>query len=110
MYFGTEEQQRLQKKLDDLTPWVMKTPGACLTGRVVASDDLETLGWDLILPPLREDGLFAFCGMRPEQIEVFQDRTRDLGAQVFGWNGFMGDANAMNRAGEFGTRKARPTP
>ena len=38
-YYGTQAQKRLQEKSDRLTPWIMRTPGACLTGRLMGSDD-----------------------------------------------------------------------
>lgn len=91
-YHGTEAQQRLQRKSDRLTPWIMRTPGACLTGRLMGTDDPDRLGWDVIRRHLAEDGAFSFrwidAGGRARIGEELAGHCRS----IFGWDGFCGAA------------------
>ena len=87
-YFGTEAQQRLQKKSDRLTPWIMRTPGACLTGRVMGSDDPDRLGWRIILEHLQEDGVFSFRWIDHTGLEQIGRHVEKLGATIHGWQGY----------------------
>lgn len=94
-YFGTEAQQRLQRKSDRLTPWIMRTPGACLTGRVLGSDDPERLGWDFIREHLTEDGAFSFRWIDPAGLDAIRQNTSDLNVTLHGWEGYCTDADAL---------------
>ena len=97
-YFGTEEQQRMQRKSDRLTPWIMRTPGACLTGRVMATDDPETLGWDIIHEHLQEDGVFSFRWVDQPGLDRIRQQTQSLGATIHGWDGYCSDAETLRQA------------
>ncbi|MEO3414485.1 GNAT family N-acetyltransferase [Roseovarius sp. CAU 1744] len=94
-YFGTEAQQKLQRKSDRLTAWMMNTPGACLSGRLIASDDPDRLGWKIIREHLLEDGVFSFRWVDRNGLERIKSETRDLGASVHGWDGFCNDSAAL---------------
>ncbi|WP_306114271.1 MULTISPECIES: GNAT family N-acetyltransferase [unclassified Roseovarius] len=97
-YYGTEAQQRLQRKSDRLTPWIMRTPGACLTGRVMGADDPARLGWDIIRDHLREDGAFSFRWIAPDGLEEIKQQTADLGVELHTWNGFWRASGAVRGA------------
>lgn len=97
-YYGTEAQQRLQRKSDRLTPWIMRTPGACLTGRVLGSDDPDRLGWEFIRKHLVEDGAFSFRWIDPAGLDAIRRRTSDLNVTLHGWEGYCSDADALRDA------------
>ncbi len=97
-YYGTEAQQRLQKKSDRMTSWIMRTPGACLTGRVLGTDDPDRLGWDVIRQHLREDGVFSFRWIDAAGLERIKDQVADLGASIHGWQGYYSNARDLRAA------------
>lgn len=97
-YFGTDEHQRLQRKSDGLMEWIMQTPGACVTGRHMASDDFEALGWQTIRQHLAEDGAFGFRWVTPDKQSVMREALADTGASIFDWNGFIGEADDLIRS------------
>jgi len=105
-YFGTDQTQRLQRKSDDLMPWIMATPGACVTGRIIAADNWRALERDLILQHLDEDGMFAFRWITPEDVTMLRAEMARIGACFFDWNGFMGDAATLRSRSEM--RLAQP--
>lgn len=105
-YFGTEAQQRLQKKSDRLTPWIMRTPGACLTGRVLGTDDPDRLGWDVIQKHLVEDGVFSFRWVDQTGLERISQKVMDLGASLHGWQGYCN--NADNLCSQINIGRERP--
>ena len=94
-YFGTDEHQRLQRKSDGLMEWIMQTPGACVTGRHMASDDFEALGWQTIRQHLAEDGAFGFRWITPDKQSVMRAALADTGASIFDWYGFSGEADDL---------------
>ncbi len=97
-YYGTEAQQRLQRKSDRLTPCIMRTPGACLTGRVMGTDDPAKLGWDTIRSHLAEDGAFSFRWITPAGLQEIKLQTADMGVELHAWDGFCSGAEAARVA------------
>ena len=97
-YFGTDAQKRLQRKSDRLTPWIMRTPGACLTGRVLCSDDPARLGWDVIHEHLREDGAFGFRWMDAAALENIRHHTKALDVSIHQWDGYFCEAQGLREA------------
>jgi len=97
-YFGTQDQIRLQKKSDRLTPWIMKTPGACVTGRVICADDPAIFGWPQVRAHLVEDGAFGFRWMSPAQIAEIDAELAGTGATLHQWQGFFGTAADIQAA------------
>lgn len=94
-YFGTEAQQRLQEKSDRMTPWIMRTPGACLTGRLMATDDPDRLGWDVIHHHLHEDGAFSFRWIDEVGLTEIRQQVEGICNSIFGWNGYCNTAEAL---------------
>lgn len=109
MYFGTEEQKRLQRKSDDMTAWVMETPGACLTGRGLAFDDFDAIGWETVRAHLIENGHVAFRWMNPSQVQTIRETVADLGAKVFEWGGYEGDSKNLLEACCANLKRPMPT-
>ena len=59
-YFGTELQQRLQRRADELCATIAGTPGLCSAGRMVSTDDVDHVGLELCAEMLEKDGGFGF--------------------------------------------------
>ena len=95
-YYGTESQQRLQQKSDHLTPWIMRTPGACLTGRVIGADDPDRLGWHVIQRHLAEDGVFSFRWVDDAGLEKIRKHVTDVGASIHGWAGYCSPTEELS--------------
>ena len=62
VYYGTETQVALQRKVDGSIGWLITTPGACHAGRFFGTDDPDRLGWDAIFRHLEEGTAFSPCG------------------------------------------------
>lgn len=107
-YFGSDETKRLQRKSDALMGWIMDTPGACVTGRIIAADDWTKLGWDVVAHHLQEDGMFGFRWIDPDGVAALQTQLAPTGATLFDWNGFIGDAAHLHDT--YSARLARPLP
>jgi RimJ/RimL family protein N-acetyltransferase len=86
----------------------METPGACITGRIIAADDWRTLGWDLIQKHLEEDGMFGFRWVPPEEMAALRANVSATGASFYEWNGFMGVAEELSTRAEQNTAKPIP--
>jgi hypothetical protein len=59
-YFGTELQQRLQRRADELCATIANTPGLCSAGRMVATDDVDRVGLDYCAGMVETEGAFGF--------------------------------------------------
>ena len=70
-YFGTGLQQRLQRVSDAFAATIGSTPGACVNGRLAASDDIGLFGWDAIFAHLESDGAFGFRKEDTDLLEAF---------------------------------------
>lgn len=92
-YFGTELQQRLQRRADELASTVVNTPGLCNAGRMVSTDDVDRVGLEACIAMLEADGGFGFR-------LVHEDRTAAMSAHLAArehrldwWDTFMGSAD-----------------
>ena len=100
-YFGTEFQTRLQKRSDERAEWARKTPGAYNSGRMLASEDPDRLGWDSILEFLERDGAFGFRMLPADRAADLVGRLTPRGYRVDFWDTFIaGRSAAMSRVEE----------
>ncbi len=90
-YFGTEEQQRLQKIAEESVDFVNATPGACQIGRILGCDDPDRLGWENVERVLDRDGAFAFRLIPAEKIEAIRRRLEARNFRLDMWDLFVGD-------------------
>ena len=97
LYYGTAAQQNQQRKSDRLTSWVFDTPGACLTGQLMCSDDPDRLGWDVVERHLAEDRLYAFRWMDAEGQKQVEEFAAEQGGNTFGWAGFYAGDSELRR-------------
>lgn len=91
-YFGTEHQQRLQQVSDTAVPWSKATPGACIAGRFLSTDEAEALGWETIYGALQRDGIFGFRMLKPEAEATVRAKVEQRGYRLDFWDVFIGDA------------------
>lgn len=99
-YFGTENQQRLQARVEASRDFIDATPGACHAVRLMGCDDVNRLGWDRIAGFLERDGV---CGFRFVPIDSLEEMTARLGALGYRfdtWNIFVGDRGTALAASE----------
>lgn len=90
-YFGTEEQQRLQKIAEESVDYIDATPGACQIGRILGCDDPDRLGWENVERILDRDGAFAFRLIPAEKIEAIRHRLEARNFRLDMWDLFVGD-------------------
>ena len=100
-YFGAEQQVRLQKKVDALAAWCLKTKGAVNAGRFLATDDADALGWDIIGEFLKDDGLFGFRMVKAENTQLLQSKLDKYQMRFDTWNVFSADKFAINKSTSF---------
>ncbi len=74
-YFGTEQQKKMQARVESAAEWISQTPGACNPGRFMGTDDPGLLGWSTIFETLENDGIYSFQLVRSNELE---DITRKL--------------------------------
>src|SRR5690349_5789508 len=97
-YFGTEQQQRLQRLSDEAVPWMRQTPGACNAGRFMGTDDPDKLGWDRIFATLGYDGVFGFRMIKAESVPPIREQLADRGYRLDTWDVFMGTTDSLPAA------------
>lgn len=90
-YFGTEEQQRLQKFAETSAGFIEATPGACQIGRIMGCDDPDRLGWDEIDRFLERDGVFAFRLIPAENMDAIRSRLAARNFRLDTWDLFVGE-------------------
>lgn len=94
-YFGTDQQVRLQKKVDELTNWCVKTKGAVNGGRLLGTDDYNALGWDTIIKLIKDCGVFTFRMVPVETVEELQLKLGKHEIRFDTWNVFSADNDTI---------------
>ena len=87
-YFGTDQQVRLQKKVDELTNWCLDTEGAVNGGRFLGTDDYKTLGWSKIIDLIKDCGVFTFRMIPIETVDELQSNLSKHGMRFDSWSVF----------------------
>jgi hypothetical protein len=88
-YFGTQHQQHLQRRVDELSALVASTPGLCNAGRMVSSDDIDHVGFDTVLKMLEVDGGFGFRLVRQVRTSAITELLAARGYRLDWWDTFM---------------------
>ena len=81
-YRGTELQQRLQRRAEEVLGRASTTPGFCNGGRLVAVDDAERVGWAVILAELERDGALALRMLPSEGVPEATRLIVDAGFRI----------------------------
>lgn len=97
-YLGTEQQARLQRRVDQHYGWLVDQPGACDAGRMLGCDDAERLGWEQLLALLRRDGAVAFRLLPATILEALRSRLAGDGYGLDTWDVFVAPAAVARRA------------
>lgn len=97
-YYGTEHQVRMQRKVDAHADWTRETPGACLIGRILGTDDPDLLGWDVVLAHFAEDGVFGLRLFPAERLAALRARFAEHGGRVDEWDVFRADSATIRAA------------
>jgi hypothetical protein len=99
-YFGTETQQRLQAKVEARGEFIRTTPGVCESGRIMSCDNMDRLGWELILEFLESDGVFGFRFLPVDRVAALRDRLAGYGYRFDTWDIFVADAATVVAASD----------
>lgn len=91
-YAGSDHQQQLQRATEAAAAWLAETPGACNAGRILGTDDPDTLGWDTVAALLAEHGALAFRMVPVDVIGPLERRLADAGASIDFWDVFEAPA------------------
>lgn len=97
-YYGTAEQQRLQRKAEGHAGWAARTPGACNAGRLLGTDDPELLGWSRVLGHLATDRAFAFRMVPGHRVLKYSYRLDERGYGFCFFDVFQARADNVLRA------------
>lgn len=100
-YFGTEQQVRLQQKVDELTSWCSTTKGAVNAGRFLGTDDREALGWEKIGEFLTDDGVFTFRMVAVDKLKELQSKLDEYEMRFDSWNVFSAERNVIKKYTKF---------
>jgi len=85
----------LLAKVERHLGWVASTPGAAQGGRIMATDDPDRLGWDVIEEHLREDSLFVFRHIAVADLSGIEERLAAWGYGAHLWRVFHGTAAGL---------------
>ena len=94
-YFGTELQQRLQRRADELAATVDGIPGLCNAGRMVSTDDVDRVGLEACVGMLEADGGFGFRLVHEGCTGAITEFLGARGYRVDWWDTFMGSASEV---------------
>jgi Acetyltransferase (GNAT) family len=81
-YFGSEFQQRQQRRTEELLPRAQSERGFCNGGRNISIDDPLHLGWPTLIAELEEHGVLAMRMLTPELVEETARRIGEAGYRV----------------------------
>ena len=96
-YFGSEVQMRLQRLSDEAHAWSRSTPGACVHGRMLATDDIDRLGFPAIIGALERDGMFGFRLIPKPRAEAAAELLAARGYRLDFWDVFTVAAADIDR-------------
>ena len=96
-YRGSEQQQRLQRRAEDVLDRASTTPGYCNGGRVVTVDDPYQVGWDAVLAELESDGVLGFRMVPSASVSELTLHLTDAGYRVDVYDTFTAEANPALR-------------
>jgi hypothetical protein len=96
-YFGTEQQIRLQQKVDELTAWCAVTKGAVNGGRFLGTDDSDALGWGKVVELMLDGGVFTFRMVPVEKTEELQLKLHEHGMRFDSWNVFSAGVDTIRQ-------------
>lgn len=99
-YFGTDQQQTLQRRTHEMRAAIAATPGLYNAGRFVGVDDPDRLPWDTMESMLGRDGLLGLRMISPDQAERCFPRLERLGCRIDVWDILVGGREDAGRRAE----------
>ncbi|MCE7027471.1 GNAT family N-acetyltransferase [Jiella avicenniae] len=99
-YFGSEQQQQLQRQAEANAAFVSETPGACQTGRTMGCDDPDQFGWERLAEFLERDGICGFRLLSATKAEQVRSRLVGKDYRFDSWDVFIAERDAALAAAE----------
>ncbi|MGX1501169.1 hypothetical protein ACSSV1_006238 [Labrenzia sp. MBR-25] len=96
-YYGTDQQIRLQKIVDERTNWCAETKGAVNGGRFLGTDDYDALGWDRVIELIKDHGAFTFRMIPVETLDEFKNNLSKHDIRFDSWNVFSADSDKIEK-------------
>lgn len=91
-----DNKDALLDKVDTFVDWTNTTPGACLGGRAIATDDPDALGWDIIKDHLLQDGMFVFRHVPVAAEAALEAKVKPWGYGLSSWRVFYGSPSDIS--------------
>jgi len=94
-YFGTDLQEKLQRRTFERRQEIVATPGLYNGGRFIGTDDPDKVGWSVLHDLLQQQhGVLPFRLITPEQSRTYFPRLVELGCRIDTWDVFIADAQS----------------
>lgn len=81
-FFGTAQQQALQRHTYDRRHWIAATPGIYNAGRFMGVDDPDKQPWPVMETMLERDGLLGLRMISPQQAVHWFPQLEAQGCRV----------------------------
>ena len=107
-FYGTEEQQALQRRTQEMRDWIASTPGIYNAGRFIGVDDPDRVPEPLIEEMLARDGLIGFRMISPAQADRIFPPLEAGGYRIDTWDILVGTPDTAGV--EAGAITGRPVP
>lgn len=107
-FYGTEEQQALQRRTHEMRDWIASTPGIYNAGRFIGVDDPDRVPEPQIEEMLARDGLIGFRMISPAQADRIFPPLAAKGYRIDTWDILVGTPDTAGV--EAGAITGRPVP
>lgn len=91
-FFGTGQQQALQRRTHDMREWIAATPGIYNAGRFMGVDDPDSFAPEELERMLARDGLLGLRMISPAQAKRHFPALEAKGCRIDSWDILVGDA------------------
>lgn len=108
-FFGTEQQQALQRRTYEQRHWIAGTPGIYNAGRFMGVDDPDRQAWNTMQAMLDRDGLLGLRMISPQQAARCFPQLEAMGCRIDTWDIFVGEPHDAGRQARAIVARGLPT-
>jgi len=91
-YYGTEQQQALQRRTHEMRDWIAATPGIYNAGRFMGVEDPDRVPPHVIETILARDGMLGLRMISPAQAATWFPKLQGMGYRIDTWDILVGSA------------------